>query len=521
MGASSVALIGQDLAYAEDGFMHAGGVYGEKARQAMRKTASSPSMVKVPGALGGEVLTNNIFLMFLRALDSMVVKSGVPTYDCTEGGALIQGAVVEPFARFIAREVSSLASLETTPAETVLENGTAADKKSLRDKFTRNIKSALEEFDYAEDCMAEVEGLMKKVSAPGLDARRRSAFAVKASAVLDAIHAKSQMISFVSQSYIFLAASEISKVRFLDSVDMVKRWVDLHREILDAHAAVIAFGRRWLKYARSALDYYAIKDLPLAPLLGDLSSERASEIEDTSGDGRDDIAFQIETDYLLSSVDIVRRGWPGRILWKSAMFLLAEGRAEEAGVLMRQAGAEFNKAELPKEEMLAFMKDNARVLSTPDLCYVPNYSQAEAVADKAADLGGVDEDIRAIRRMILFGDIALYENYAQFGVRSNKETRAVKWLAWSPGAELPSAEALEAMRMSWAVIRDYGEFVPDMAGPRLAWLAEQAENFSGADEPCRSGAGALLGEIASRRDILSRFPAKYTEKLERILAAPQ
>jgi hypothetical protein len=69
------------------------------------------------------------------------------------------------------------------------------------------------------------------------------------------------------------------------------------------------------------------------------------------------------------------------------------------------------------------------------------------------------------------------------------------------------------------VIRDYGEFVPDMAGPRLAWLAEQAENFSGADEPYRSDAGALLGEIASRRDILFSFPVKYTEKFERILAA--
>jgi hypothetical protein len=516
LGASSVALIGQDLAYADDGFMHAGGVYGEAVRQAMRKTASNPNLVRVPGALGGEVLTDNIFLMFLRALDNMVVKSGIPTYDCTEGGALIKGTKIEPFASYISREAASLAPLDVTPAEAVLENGPVADKKPLWDKVSRNIERAEDEFVHAEELMTEVKRMMEKVSAPGLDVRRRSGFALRTSALLDEIHAKSKMISFVAQSYIFLSAAEISKVRFLDSVDMVKRWVEIHREILDAHAAVIAFGRKWLKYAKSALGYYTERDLPLVPLTNELSMERMRDIEASFGEDRNDAAFQIETDYILSSVDIARRGWPGRILWKCAMFLLNEGRSEEAAVLMGKAWAEFNTAETPPEEKVSFMKDNARVLATPDLCYVPNYGYAESVADSAAALGGVDDEIRDIRRRIIFGDISLYENYAQFGARSDKETRAVKWLAWSPraNAELTAEDILEAMRMSWAVIRDYGEFVPDMAGHRLAWLAEQAEKFSGAaDERYRSEIEALMAEIASRHDILSRFPAKYTEKL--------
>jgi hypothetical protein len=246
------------------------------------------------------------------------------------------------------------------------------------------------------------------------------------------------------------------------------------------------------------------------------------EIGDALGDGRDDIALQIEMDYLLGAIDIARCGWPGHVLWRSAMFLLQENRAEEAGVLMRRASAEFNDADLPKEEKVSFLKDNARVLSTPDLCYLPDYSKAEALAYEAARLGGVDDEMRAIRRMILFGDISLYENYAKFGARSGKETQAVKWLAWplSTAGELQPEGVLEAMRMIWAVIRDYGEFVPDMAGPRLSWLAEQAEKFSAdAAAPYSSDARELLEEIASRRDILSCFPAKYTEKLGPILAA--
>jgi hypothetical protein len=515
LGASSVALIGQDLAFSEDGFAHAGGVYGEETRQAMRSTASSPNVTTVPGALGGKVLTNNIFLMFLRALENMVVRSGIPTYDCTEGGALINGTRIESFASYISREASSLAPLETTPAEVVIGNGIVSDKKTLHEMLSGNIKKASEELDGVEKIMAEVEELMGKVSAPALDPRRRSAFASKASALLDKIHANSKVISFVSQSYIYLTASEVSKIRFLDSVNMVKRWVELHREILDAHAAIIAFVRRWVEYAKSALDYYAERDLPLVPLPDDVSRERMREIEDSFGGGRNDTAFQIEMDYLLSSVDIARRGWPGRILWKSAMFLLGEGRAEEAAVMMGQARAEFEGTEMPLDETASFMKDSARVLSTPDLCYVPNYGYAEAFADKAAALAGVDGEIRDLRKKILFGDVSLYENYARFGARSGNETRAVKWLLWQPeqSRHMPIGETLEALRMLWAVIRDYGEFAPNLAGPRLGWLTGFAKELSVIqDEPYKSKIGELLAEIASRPDVLSKFPAEYVEK---------
>jgi hypothetical protein len=521
LGASSVALIGQDLAFSDDGFAHAGGVYGEGARQAMRKTASSPNVSEVPGALGGKVLTDNIFLMFLRALENMVIKSGVPTYDCTEGGALINGTKIEPFASYIAREVSFLAPLEKTPVEIVIENGVIDDKKTMHETLSRNIQKACDEFDHAEKLMAEIEVVMERISAPALDPRRRVAFASKVGAMLDEIHLKSKMISFVSQSYIYLTASEISKIRFLDSVSMVKRWVELHREILDAHSAIIAFARRWLEYAKSAFDYYAERDLPLVPLPNDISMERMREIEVSFGDGRNDTAFQIEMDYLLSSVDIARRGWPGRMLWKSAMFLLKEGRTEEAGVMMDKAWNEFEGSLMPPDEMASFMKDRARVLSTPDLCYVPNFGRAEAIADKAAALGGVDGEIRDIRKKILFGDMSLYENYVRFGTRSANETRAVKWLLWQPGrsGRMSIEETLESMRKLWAAIRDYGEFAPNLAGPRLGWLAGFAEELSGIqDEPYKSKIVEFLAEIASCPEILSKFPAEYVGNLARVPA---
>jgi hypothetical protein len=521
LGASSVALIGQDLAFAEDGYAHAGGVYSEGTRQAMRKTAESRGVIKVAGSLGGEVLTNNIYLMFLRTFESMIHNAGTPTYDCTEGGALIKGTKIEPFASYIEREVAGLAPLETTPIGETVKVGLVPERKSWHSMLSGKIKKASEDLDHTEKLMADIKGLMGKVSAPALDQKRRVAHAGKVGALLDEIHDRNRMIAFVTQSYVYLATSEIMKVRFLDSMDLVRRWVKIHQEILDAHAAVVAFTRKWLNYAKYALDYYAERDLPLTPLTGDLALERLNEIEDTLGDGHDQTALQIEMDYLLSSVDIARLHWSGRILWQCAMFLLQEGRSEEAGVMMKAASDEFDGKEMPKEQMVSFFKDYARVLSTPDLCFLPDYKFAETVIDNAVAIAGIDDEIREIRKKILYGDISLYSNYAQFGARRKSGTQGVKWLTARSEANdtLANGDVIEAMRMVWKMICDYGEFVPEMAAPHLDWLATQMEKFFGAeDEPYKSGIDQLLSDIVSRVDVLANIPIMYTENFRAALA---
>jgi hypothetical protein len=521
LGASSVALIGQDLAFAEDGYAHAGGVYSEGTRKAMRRTADSPGVIKVPGSLGGEVLTNNIYLMFLRTFESMIHNASAPTYDCTEGGALISGTRIEPFASYIAREVAGLAPLEATPLEKTLEVGFVPDKESWHAMLSGKIKKASDDLDHTEKLMEDIKGLMGKVSAPALDQKRRVAHAAKVGALLDEIHNTNKMIAFVTQSYVYLATSEVMKVRFLDSMDMVRRWIKVHQELLDAHSAVVAFTRKWLNYAKCALDYYAERDLPMAPPSGNLALERLNEIGETLGDGHDQDALHLEMDYLLSSVDIVRLRWPGRILWQCAMFLLQEGRSEEAGVMMKAASDDFQGKEMPKAEMVSFLKDYARVLSTPDLCFLPNYIYAETVIDNAVAIGGMDDEIRDIRKKILYGDISLYSNYAQFGVQRGSGTQGVKWLVARSEANdtLASGDVMEAMRMVWKMICDYGEFVPEMAAPHLDWLATQMEKFFGAeDEPYKSGVDQLLSDIASRVDVLSNIPIIYTENFRAALA---
>ncbi|MDR1943892.1 MAG: DUF115 domain-containing protein [Synergistaceae bacterium] len=502
LGASSIALIGQDLAYAEDGLSHAGGVFNERIIAALRKTASSPGVIKVPGALGGEVITDEVFLMFLRMFETMITKAHMTTYDCTEGGALKQGAVVEPFASYIAREVAHLPPLETTPLEVVREAGFIADRGSKRDAIAVSLKNSERLMEESEKVIKNVEEQMKRVTAPGLDSKRRMAIAIRVAEMLDEAHIENEMLALVTQSYVALAASELSRVRFLDSVEAVNRWSELYQEIIDAHSAVLKFARQWLEYAAFALDFYAGRELPMTPPSPELAFERLNEIIAAIREGGDKTALRMELDYLLSSVDMARLKWPGRVLWQCGVFLLEEGRAEEAEVLMKAAAEDFKDKKMSHEDMIAFFKDYARVLSTPDLCYTPKYRYAETVLDNAIALGCADAEVREIRKKIAYGEASTYLNY--FAVEGGKNRKVAEFLIEREKIyeAILDGDKMRAMRAIWDTVSRYGEYSPKLASSHLNWLAAQIEKSSSSeDEAYKFEVDELLSEIESRPDV--------------------
>ncbi|MDR0616397.1 MAG: DUF115 domain-containing protein [Synergistaceae bacterium] len=520
MGASKIALLGQDLAFAEDGFTHAEGVYGEGARRAMRKKdlKSSPGIIKAPGALGGEVCTNDIFLMFLHELESMISDFGIPAHDCTEGGALIQGTEIEPFASFIARETLGLSPIadDEKPAAAVLSAGLPPDRERLHAGLAERVRKSELELGELEKTLEDIKAPLAGMSSPGLDSKRRFAYAMKIGRAFNDLNKKNPMLAFVTQSYASSSAALAAKSRMLDTVDAVRSWTSIYGEMIAAHRSVIAFVRQWLHYAGDALGYYADRELPLAP--PDAPSFEMIEALFARPDSL--ITLRFEMDYLTGALDMARLGWPGRTLWQCAMFLLDEGRAAEAGVLMEAALKDFDGSEMAESEAAAFLKDHARVLASPDLCHFPPYERAELLLNNAVERFGADGEVREIGRKILNGEIKRIRNLAAY--EGSNPDRLIEWKTSSHRATVAlwDGDVLKAMSIVWEMIRDAGVFFPGLASAHLDWLARQMEKFLGAeDEPYRSGIDGLLSGMASRADILGKFPIMYSVPFVRALAS--
>lgn len=95
----NIVLIGQDLAFGEDGNTHAkGAVYGEKEEIYEKNT------LYIPGYYGHKVRTSATWTLFLNTFKRdipVVIEEGIAVYNCTEGGAYIDGAEHIPFADFL------------------------------------------------------------------------------------------------------------------------------------------------------------------------------------------------------------------------------------------------------------------------------------------------------------------------------------------------------------------------------------------------------------------------------------
>lgn len=120
MGCDPVILVGQDLAFSPGGAMHATGVGalpGQDVPEAVRASLDDDDALSrhgfywVPGWTGERVLTRANFrnyLMWFEKNVSAVTSLGRAAFNCTEGGARIEGFVHRPLAEVLA-ELSPLA----------------------------------------------------------------------------------------------------------------------------------------------------------------------------------------------------------------------------------------------------------------------------------------------------------------------------------------------------------------------------------------------------------------------------
>ncbi|MBX1153723.1 motility associated factor glycosyltransferase family protein, partial [Campylobacter jejuni] len=89
----NIILIGQDLAYAENGNSHP----DDYQNSATYESQTYEHILTT--AYGGEkeIQTHEVWIFFKQILETMIIKHNITTYNCTEGGARIEGTIEKPF----------------------------------------------------------------------------------------------------------------------------------------------------------------------------------------------------------------------------------------------------------------------------------------------------------------------------------------------------------------------------------------------------------------------------------------
>jgi len=155
LGFKTITLIGQDLAYNEDGTSHSEGhIFGKNE---VKFKESDEYVTKYGGE--GTIRTNRIWNMFRNFFERDIEytkKENIKTFNCTEGGAMIEGSIEISFKDFIKeyvkKEPKKKLKLRKLSQKTIDKNIQKAYKKTIA------------MVDYGEKIQKKIEKLFLKVA---------------------------------------------------------------------------------------------------------------------------------------------------------------------------------------------------------------------------------------------------------------------------------------------------------------------------------------------------------------------
>jgi len=514
-----VAIIGQDLAYSEDGSSHANGVGG--GSQADRTGAP-----EIPGALGGMVKTCRAWLSFLRTLEDMIIKCPLPAWDCTEGGASIAGTRVGPLDGFLSEFVENLEPMDFTPSSLFRDGYNDVNVREVGERILANIAAQYEQFGEIDRDLDEVERLMDSTAAAGLEPGRRIEYASRAGHVLDTIHNRSAVFDFIGQSYTRLATIELALTRNLEDVETVGRWYAMHKEILDSHRAIMTFIHRWVSYAERAIAYWTGKGaIEWGPVDPEIAWEKSRELLErlAGAEGEEIPDIRLELNNIMMRCDPIRLRWPGRVLWNYAMLLMTEDRAALATRFMDTAADDFDGKEMPVADMVAFFKDYARVSMGRDLVHNPSHLKAEKMLANAVELNnGADDEIKSLLGDVLDMEIAHSAMMDEYKSSDKTFKGQSNWFADRAVAQklLYEGDLKGAIVAVWNAVKKHWRAVPEWAASHLDWLAQTMEKCVGAEDPLLvETVNMILADMVKNAEILHKLSINYSVSFVHMLEA--
>lgn len=472
--AEKIALIGQDLAFGEDGASHAGKTAASSALEIERKRGLDDNL-EIPGALGGTVKTTNIWFLFLKVFESMIPESGRPVYDCTEGGALIKGTEIQPLQTFL-NTIPGYTTLTSTPADETIKAGT--HNLELKETLTR-IDQSLKQLSECELILDEMEKDVHRAAGPAISTERRRSIAYELSEAMDNLNTLNPVLAFIGQSYANLSGADIAKSRWLETVEEIELWRKVHLEIIRAHRVNVQYLAQWSLYIRTLVQILFDGKTWLNESIENLQRElQAEESANLFSSGLEKMSLLKEIDrsgrevasmnLLAARSDGSLSPWMPEQQWQLALFLHSQGRAEEASHLMSYAAVKFEDQEMPREEILSFFKDYARILITPDLCYLPQYRFAKLILDNARRYGEDDEELKEMTDRVLKDQQGYLDDLYDSGMIGNPASLQARRI--TAERALNSGELPETLRIIWSIVHDFSAAEADSVRPLASWL---------------------------------------------------
>ena len=239
MNFDHIALIGQDLAYSDDGKSHSQGhIFSESE---VKHSSNDLEVVRYGGE--GTIRTTFVWDMFKNYFEQEIAdanKYSIKTYNATEGGARIEGAIEMPFKEVLESFVDKSKNKEKISL-----------KKVRKDSYIRLLKKAYKKtegmLEYGIELKEDVEELFLKVSSVCEEIEKIEKEKIDYDALLklleeiDVIKEKVESLEFSKmyidtvQSYIFHQELDLAKlmVQQSNTADEKKAklvdWVQKHR----------------------------------------------------------------------------------------------------------------------------------------------------------------------------------------------------------------------------------------------------------------------------------------------------
>jgi len=218
----NIAFIGQDLAFGESGVTHSkGAIYGEKEEQ------YKPEL-EIDGYYGGKVKTTPVWAHFLHYFKAnmhhAVIEKKLNVYNCTEGGAYIDGAKHIPFKEF-------LESIDTTNKKSLIKVKKVSKEKAnhyikrvkkllcVHLEKLRSIKRHVEDvFLEVMAVIEELEQLNRDKELENVDFNKLASVITKIDTVKDMYETDKAMKKFTNITNPFIVNAELELARIMVTI---------------------------------------------------------------------------------------------------------------------------------------------------------------------------------------------------------------------------------------------------------------------------------------------------------------